>query len=80
MRSPAHPNQTAAQVMDEAAAKDRRPGFKLYVAEYKGKPSPEPIEFQCETSRDVQAWVAAIAGVVTGLRERATMSVNYPAM
>jgi hypothetical protein len=59
--------QSRVQAIHESG---RRPGFKLSVAEYKGKPSSEMIEFQCETLQEVQAWVRAVEGVLSGLRDK----------
>lgn len=53
--------------MDDGSGAARRPGFKLSVAEYKGR-AKETIEFQCETSNEVKIWVRAIEGVISSLR------------
>ena len=64
---------SSVQIVDEASGGSggggsRRPAFRLVVADYKGKTHKEPIEFQCDTSRELQAWVRAIEEVIAALR------------
>ena len=58
----------AVQVVDDASGSGRRPAFKLWVADYKGKAQREPIEFQCDSAEELQAWVSAIEAVIAALR------------
>ena len=64
---------SSVQIVDETSGGSggggsRRPAFRLIVANYKGKTHKEPIEFQCDTSRELQAWVRAIEEVIAALR------------
>ena len=71
-RAPCPPRTYAPTQPHDQAVDDilRRPSFKISVAEYKGKPSSETVEFQCETLQEVQAWVRAVEGVLSGLRDK----------